>query len=71
MDNIDSRWIKEILIAIVVGFVSGEIISKLLGLVLVAETWKLFLDLWVPACIIFALLYVLKRYGKEKEDTIE
>ena len=60
-DNIDKRWIKKILIALVFGFLSGEMISKLLGLFLTSEAWALFLEIWVPGCIVFGLLWILKE----------
>ena len=70
-DNIEPRWIKKIAIAVAIGFFSGEIITKILSIFLTAEKWTLFLELWVPVCIISGLVYVLKQYTDEEDDVIK
>jgi len=70
MNNIDARWIKEIIIAVVLGFLSGELVSKLLGLVLRGGQWELFLSCFVPLFMVGGLLIVLMRYTKEEDDII-
>ena len=69
-DNIEPRWIKKIIVAVVIGFLTGEIITKVLGIFLTAEKWTLFLELWIPLCIISGLVYVLKKYTDEEDDTM-
>lgn len=70
MNNIDARWIKEIVIAVVLGFLSGEFVSKVLGLLLKGDQWALFLSCFVPLFIIAGLIIVLMRYTKEEDDII-
>lgn len=70
MDNIESRWIKQIIIACLIGFGAGELISYVLGLFLTTSNWDLFLSLLVPAFVIFGLIIVLMRYQKEKDEMI-
>ncbi len=68
--NVEPRWIKKIVIAIIAGFVAGEIASKLLSFVLIGNVWDLFLGLITPALMCIGLVYVLMQYTKEKDDIL-
>ena len=68
--NVEPRWVKKIVIAVAAGFVAGEIVSKLLGFVLIGAVWDLFLGLITPAFICIGLVYVLMQYTKEKDDML-
>ena len=68
--NIEPRWIKKIVIVIAVGFVTGEIASKLLSFILIGAVWDLFLGLITPALMCIGLVYVLMQYTKEKDDML-
>ncbi len=64
------RWALEIGVAFVLGVLSGKVLSMALGIFLRGAIWALFLSLVSPLMIILALLIVLYRYQKEKDDTI-
>ncbi len=70
MNNISSKWMVRIISAIAIGFCLGEVVSKLLGYVLVDEKWSLLLSLFVPLFIVIDLIIVLWKYQKEKDDMI-
>ena len=70
-NQLDGKWIKRILVSIVSGGLIGKCISLILGIILTDEKWALFLQIWVPLCVVASLLIVLYRYQKEKEDIIE
>ncbi len=70
-NNIEPKWIKEIAIAVIGGGIVGKLISVLLGLLLTDEKWALFLQAWIPACIIISLIIVLNDYQKERDDTLK
>ncbi len=70
MSNVGPRWIKEIIIAVVAGYASGKIVSILLGLVLTAAKWELFISMFIPGFIVIGLVIVLARYNKEKSHML-
>lgn len=70
MNNISSKWLFRIIGAIAIGFCLGEVVSSLLGFVLVDEKWSLLLSLFVPLFIVIDLIIVLWKYQKEKDDMI-
>lgn len=69
-ENIEPRWIKSIIFHLLAGGIIGKLISVLLGLFLTSEKWLLFLQIWVPLCVIAGLLMVLQKYQKEKSNTL-
>lgn len=70
MDNIESKWIIKIVIALIGGLISGQLVSFLLGLILTGQEWELLLGSIVPLFIVIGLLYVHSQYQKEEDDVI-
>lgn len=71
MEELKLKWGKWILVAVLIGFLAGEIVSKLLAFVLTGVYWQLLIDSIVPIFVIIGLLYVLYRYNKEKQEVLE
>ena len=71
INQIDSKWIKKIIISLLSGGILGKAISVVLGVFLTEAKWELFLQLWVPIGAISGLLIVLYKYQKEKENIID
>lgn len=70
MNEIDSKWIKKIIKALILGFIIGRALSFITGLILTDPIFELFISLIVPCVIIIGLIIVLIQYQKEKDDTL-
>lgn len=70
MNEIDSKWIKKIIKALILGFIIGRVLSFITGLILIDPIFELFISLIVPCAIIIGLIIVLIQYQKEKDDTL-
>lgn len=69
MTDIEKKWIKYIVLALLLGFIAGRFMMWLLGLIL-SPKWTLVVNLMVPVFMIISLLFVGFLYEKEKEKTI-
>jgi len=69
MSNLDKRWVKWIIVAVVFGWMLGTIVSNLLS-VFLSDTWALLLNMFTPAFIILGLAIVLFLYQKEKDKIL-
>lgn len=69
MTDIEKKWIKYIVLALLLGFIAGRFMMWLLGLIL-STKWVLVVNLMVPVFMIISLLFVGFLYEKEKEKTI-
>jgi hypothetical protein len=68
MNDIDKSWIKWIVAAVVLGFLAGELIYRVLDIVIVSASFVLLKNLAVPLCVIVGLLIVLYFYNKNKYE---
>lgn len=71
LEELKTKWAKWIIIGVVIGFLAGEVVSKIMGFFLSGVYWKLLIDSIVPLFVIIALLYVLYRYNKERHEILE
>ena len=71
LTDTDKGWIKWIIIAIIIGFFVGKLISMVLGLFLDATKWALLIAACEPAAMVLALAIILAIYQKSKEKVME
>ena len=71
LEELKTKWAKWIIIAVIIGFLAGELVSKVMAVFLTGIYWELLIDSIVPVFVIGALLYVLYRYNKEKHEVLE
>lgn len=71
LEELKTKWAKWIIVAVIIGFLAGELVSKVMAFFLTGVYWKLLIDSIVPIFIIIGLIYVLYRYNKEQRDILE
>lgn len=70
MSDYDSKWIKWLLLGMVLGYIIGKIILVLLGIVIANVNVYAFLKLLPPGFAILGLFFVLFIYNREKEKQL-
>mgnify|MGYP000129785751 FL=1 len=70
MTDYDRKWVKWLLLGMVLGYVIGKVITVLLGIVITDEAIYEFVKLIPAGMSVLGLFFVLFRYNKEKEDQL-
>jgi hypothetical protein len=70
MTDYDRKWVKWLLLGMVLGYVVGKVITVLLGIVITDEAIYEFVKLIPSGMSVLGLFLVLFRYNKEKEDQL-
>ena len=70
MTDYDRKWVKWLLLGMVLGYVIGKVITVLLGIVVTDEAIYELVKLIPAGMSAFGLFLVLFRYNKEKEDQL-
>ena len=70
MTDYDRKWVKWLLLGMVLGYVVGKVITVLLGIVITDEAIYEFVKLIPAGMSVLGLFHVLFRYNKEKEDQL-
>lgn len=70
MTDYDRKWVKWLLLGMVLGYVVGKVITVLLGIVITDEAIYEFVKLFPAGMSVLGLFLVLFRYNKEKEDQL-
>lgn len=70
MTDYDRKWVKWLLLGMVLGYVVGKVITVLLGIVITDEAIYEFVKLIPAGMSVLCLFLVLFRYNKEKEDQL-
>ena len=70
MSDYDRKWIKWLLLGVVIGYMLGKCVYVLLSLVIANTNMYEFANLIPPGLAIVGLLIVLFKYNKEREDQI-
>mgnify|MGYP007045649099 FL=1 len=70
MTDYDRKWVKWLLLGMVLGYVVGKVITVLLGIVITDEAIYEFVKLIPAGMSVLGLFRVLSRYNKEKEDQL-
>lgn len=68
MSETDKKWLKTAALyaggGIAVGFIAKALMK------LLVPTWTLLINMIVPSAVVFALLVVLYKYNKEKDNML-
>ena len=70
MTDYDRKWVKWLLLGMVLGYVVGKVITVLLGIVITDEAIYEFVKLIPAGMSALGLFLVLFCYIKEKEDQL-
>lgn len=70
MTDYDRKWVKWLLLGMVLGYVVGKVITVLLGIVITDEAIYEFVKSIPAGMSVLGLFLVLFRYNKEKEDQL-
>lgn len=70
MTDYDRKWVKWLLLGMVLGYVIGKVITVLLGIVVTDEAIYEFVKLIPAGMSVLGLFLVLFCYNKEKEDQL-
>lgn len=70
MTDYDRKWVKWLLLGMVLGYVVGKVITVLLGIVITDEAIYEFVKLIPSVMSVLGLFLVLFCYNKEKEDQL-
>ena len=70
MTDYDKKWVKWLLLGMVLGYVVGKVITVLLGIVITDEAIYEFVKLIPAGMSVLCLFLVLFCYNKEKEDQL-
>ena len=70
MTDYDRKWVKWLLLGMVLGYVVGKVITVLLGIVITDEAIYEFVKLIPAGMSVLGLFLALFRYNKEKEDQL-
>ena len=70
MTDYDRKWVKWLLLGMVLGYVVGKVITVLLGIVITDEAIYEFVKFIPAGMSVLGIFLVLFSYNKEKEDQL-
>lgn len=70
MSDYDRKWVKWLILGMVLGYIIGKAITVLLGIVVTNESVYEFVKLIPAGTAVLGLMITLFRYNKEKEDML-
>ena len=70
MNDYDKKWVKWLILGLILGYIIGKTITVLLGIIVTNVSLLAFLKLLPPGCAVIGLLLVLSKYNKEKENEL-
>lgn len=70
MNDYDRKWVKWLVLGMILGYIIGKAISVVLGIFITNDAIYEFVKLTPMGTAMLGILLTLFRYNKEKEDAL-